>query len=165
MPEEQRGQCLPGITEVYSYISAYYTIGWGPQLPEVLISVIFAAVFIGVEVPPVKAIWEGSGPQIMYGQVVTHGLWFWGLLAGWAFGTMFLYLQIFVYLLSFCNELNLVFSRDETDSIIHSRRLTQNHPARKSKINQFEPNSKILRIKISAGSVASCSCLEADTDG
>ncbi|CAD7975766.1 unnamed protein product [Amoebophrya sp. A25] len=85
-----RGQCKPGIHRVFSYISAYYTIGWGPQLPEVLISVIFAAVFIGVEVPPVKAIWEGSGPQIMYGQIVTHGLWFFGLLSGWVFGTLFL---------------------------------------------------------------------------
>ena len=51
---------------------------------------IFAAVFIGVEVPPCKAIWEGSGPQIMYGQVVTHGLWFFGLAFGWLCGLLFL---------------------------------------------------------------------------
>ncbi|CAD7960928.1 unnamed protein product [Amoebophrya sp. A120] len=93
VPVGQRGECLPGIRKVYSYFSAYYTIGWGPQLPEVLISVIFAAVFIGVEVPPVKAIWEGSGPQIMYGQVVTHGLWMFGLLAGWVFGALFLFFE------------------------------------------------------------------------
>ena len=41
-----------------------YLPGWN-GLPEVLICVIFSAVFIGVEVPPAKAIWEGSGPQIM----------------------------------------------------------------------------------------------------
>ena len=30
-----------------------------------------------------KAIWEASGPQIAYGQIVTHGLWAGGLFLGW----------------------------------------------------------------------------------
>ena len=80
--------CKEGVTKPYSFVSTYYLAGWD-KLPEVLIGVIFAAVFIGVEVPPCKAIWEGSGPQIMYGQVVTHGLWFFGLGSGLAFAGIF----------------------------------------------------------------------------
>jgi ESS family glutamate:Na+ symporter len=77
---------------VYEFINTYWQAGW-TEIPEILICVIFAAVFIGVEVPPVKAIWEGSGPQIMYGQIVTHGLWFWGLLTGFVLSWLFAEMQ------------------------------------------------------------------------
>jgi hypothetical protein len=50
---------------INQFILRYYALGW-PELPGILINIIFAAVFIGVEVPPMQVIWEGSGPQIMY---------------------------------------------------------------------------------------------------
>ena len=48
------------------------TAGWG-KLPGFLINIVFAALFLGVTIPPLKEIWRKSGPQLAYGQIVAWG--------------------------------------------------------------------------------------------
>lgn len=52
---------------------------WG-ALPELLISVIFASLFLGKEIPGVKKIWEIAGPQLTFGQMMSWGQYVLGLL-------------------------------------------------------------------------------------
>lgn len=53
-------------------IPAVWTAGWG-KLPGILINVVFACLFLGVEIPGIKKIWRNAGPQLAYGQVVAWG--------------------------------------------------------------------------------------------
>ena len=46
--------------------------GWS-RLPGFLINIVFAALFLGVTIPPVKFIWKQSAPQLAYGQIVAWG--------------------------------------------------------------------------------------------
>lgn len=46
--------------------------GWN-KLPGFLINIVFAALFLGVAIPPIKTIWRISGPQLAYGQIVAWG--------------------------------------------------------------------------------------------
>ncbi len=51
-------------------------------LPGLLISVIFAALFLGKEIPGVKDIWMIAGPQVSFGQTVAWGQYVLGLTLG-----------------------------------------------------------------------------------
>ena len=55
-----------------------WTAGW-TQLPGFLINIVFAALFLGVTIPPLKEIWRRSAPQLAYGQVVAWGQYLVGL--------------------------------------------------------------------------------------
>ncbi|MDP6525731.1 MAG: sodium/glutamate symporter [Kiritimatiellia bacterium] len=59
-------------------ISSHFTAGWS-KLPGLLINIVFAALFLGVTVPPLREIWRKSGPQLAYGQVVAWGQYVVGL--------------------------------------------------------------------------------------
>ena len=48
------------------------TAGWS-RLPGFLINIVFAALFLGVAIPPLKRIWALAGPQLAYGQIVAWG--------------------------------------------------------------------------------------------
>ena len=55
-----------------------WTAGWN-KLPGLLINVVFAALFLGVSVPPLRSIWKKAGPQLAYGQIVAWGQYVVGL--------------------------------------------------------------------------------------
>jgi len=48
------------------------TAGWS-KLPGFLINIIFACLFLGVRIPKLSKIWQQSGPQLAYGQIVAWG--------------------------------------------------------------------------------------------
>jgi glutamate:Na+ symporter, ESS family len=50
------------------------------SLPGLLISVIFASLFIGKTIPNLKEIWMTAGPQVSYGQTVAWGQYVIGIL-------------------------------------------------------------------------------------
>jgi len=53
---------------------------WG-QMPKLLISVVFAGLFIGKTIPPPKRIWYMGGPQVFLGYTISFGQYVVGLLA------------------------------------------------------------------------------------
>lgn len=55
-----------------SSLPAGWTAGW-TALPGFLINIVFAALFLGVTVPPLSVIWKRAGPQLAYGQIVVWG--------------------------------------------------------------------------------------------
>ncbi len=57
---------------------ASISAGWN-KLPGFLINIVFAALFLGVTIPPVKEIWKRSGVQLAYGQIVAWGQYVVGL--------------------------------------------------------------------------------------
>jgi glutamate:Na+ symporter, ESS family len=52
------------------------------ELPVLLISVVFAALFIGKRIPPVRQVWTIAGPQVALGQSIAWGQYVVGLLLG-----------------------------------------------------------------------------------
>ena len=52
---------------------------WG-QLPSLLISVVFAALFIGKTIPGLRTIWRIAGPQVALGQAIAWGQYVVGIL-------------------------------------------------------------------------------------
>lgn len=54
------------------WIAPEWTAGW-TQLPALLINVVFAALFLGVAIPPLKTVWRRAAPQFAYGQIVAWG--------------------------------------------------------------------------------------------
>ncbi len=52
--------------------------GW-TSLPGFLINIVFAALFLGVAIPPLSIIWKRAGPQLAYGQIVAWGQWIVGV--------------------------------------------------------------------------------------
>ncbi len=62
-----------------SSIPAGWTAGW-TNLPGFLINIVFAALFLGVTIPPISTIWKKAAPQLGYGQIVAWGQYFVGLL-------------------------------------------------------------------------------------
>jgi len=68
-----------------------WTAGWG-KLPGLLISVVFACLFLGVKLPGLRLLARRAGPQLAYGQVVAWGQYVVGIglvlaLLGPVFGT------------------------------------------------------------------------------
>ena len=59
-------------------IAATFTPGW-KALPGILINIVFAALFLGVAIPPLRKIWQHAGPQLAYGQIVAWGQYVVGL--------------------------------------------------------------------------------------
>ena len=49
-----------------------WTAGWG-KLPGFLINIVFACLFLGVEIPKLSTLWRRAGPQLAYGQLVAWG--------------------------------------------------------------------------------------------
>ncbi len=67
------------IVQVFGrYLPAACTAGWN-YLPGSLINIVFAALFLGVSIPPLAAIWQRSGTQLAYGQIVAWGQYVVGL--------------------------------------------------------------------------------------
>lgn len=60
---------LPG-AEVYEYCGT---------MPSFLISVVFAALFLGKKIPPLKSVWRRAGPQVAFGQAMAWGMYMVGL--------------------------------------------------------------------------------------
>lgn len=60
------------------HIPAGWTLGWS-ELPGFLINIVFAALFLGVTIPPLKEIWRRSAPQLAYGQIVAWGQYLVGM--------------------------------------------------------------------------------------
>ena len=54
------------------------TTGWS-KLPGFLINIVFATLFLGAVIPPIKKVWHIAGPQLAYGQVVAWGQYAVGL--------------------------------------------------------------------------------------
>ncbi|QHI68649.1 sodium/glutamate symporter [Tichowtungia aerotolerans] len=49
-----------------------WTAGWS-RLPGILINLVFACLFLGVEIPGVSKVWKSAGRQLAYGQIVAWG--------------------------------------------------------------------------------------------
>lgn len=56
--------------EVYRYAA---------QLPGILINIVFAALFLGKTIPPLREVWRRAGPQVAFGQALAWGLYVVGL--------------------------------------------------------------------------------------
>lgn len=69
---------LAVIQSVGPEVSENFTAGW-TELPGLLINVVFAALFLGVAVPPLRELWRRSAPQLAYGQIVAWGQYVVGL--------------------------------------------------------------------------------------
>lgn len=54
------------------YLPEGVSAGWS-RLPGFLTSIVFATLFLGVTILPLKTIWQKSGPQLAYGQIVAWG--------------------------------------------------------------------------------------------
>lgn len=52
---------------------------WG-RIPGLLISVVFAALFIGKPIAPPREIWRDAGPMVIHGQIIAWGQYVVGLL-------------------------------------------------------------------------------------
>jgi ESS family glutamate:Na+ symporter len=48
------------------------TTGWS-GLPSFLINIVFATLFLGMAIPPLKRVWRIAGPQLAFGQVLAWG--------------------------------------------------------------------------------------------
>jgi ESS family glutamate:Na+ symporter len=59
-------------------LPAGWTAGWS-RLPGLLINAVFAALFLGVAVPPLRTLWRRAGSQFAYGQIVAWGQYVVGL--------------------------------------------------------------------------------------
>jgi len=55
-----------------------WTAGWN-KLPSILINVVFACLFLGVEIPGVSRVWKSASRQLAYGQIVAWGQYVVGL--------------------------------------------------------------------------------------
>ncbi len=49
-----------------------WTAGWS-KLPGILINLVFACLFLGVEIPGISKVWKSAGRQLAYGQIVAWG--------------------------------------------------------------------------------------------
>ncbi|HKL21819.1 MAG TPA: sodium/glutamate symporter, partial [Tichowtungia sp.] len=49
-----------------------WTTGWS-KLPGILINLVFACLFLGVEIPGISRVWKSAGRQLAYGQIVAWG--------------------------------------------------------------------------------------------
>jgi glutamate:Na+ symporter, ESS family len=59
-------------------LPADWTAGWS-RAPGLLINVVFACLFLGVEIPGFARIWKSAGRQLGYGQIVAWGQYVVGL--------------------------------------------------------------------------------------
>ena len=66
------------VQTIGGFLPAATTAGWN-RLPGFLINIVFAALFLGVFIPPLSRIWRVAGPQLAYGQIVAWGQYVVGL--------------------------------------------------------------------------------------
>ncbi len=59
-------------------LPAEWTAGWS-KLPSLLINVVFACLFLGVEIPGFFRVWKNAGRQLAYGQIVAWGQYIVGI--------------------------------------------------------------------------------------
>jgi ESS family glutamate:Na+ symporter len=71
-PEASTGGWSDSLIAWSDFVSNHATAGWN-RLPGFLINIVFAALFLGVFIPPIKKIWATAGPQLAYGQIVAWG--------------------------------------------------------------------------------------------
>jgi glutamate:Na+ symporter, ESS family len=70
------GRLVPGQpgglvgAEVYQYCA---------KIPGFLINIVFAALFLGTQLPSVREIWRRAGPQVAFGQAMAWGMYMVGL--------------------------------------------------------------------------------------
>ncbi|MBQ9789024.1 MAG: sodium:glutamate symporter [Lentisphaeria bacterium] len=57
-----------------------YTSSWS-SVPGFLINIVFAALFLGVKIPKIKAIWHVTFPQLCYGQILAFAQYVIGVMA------------------------------------------------------------------------------------
>eukprot|EP00039_Didymoeca_costata_P009129 m.120851 g.120851 ORF g.120851 m.120851 type:complete len:539 (-) comp14373_c0_seq1:1673-3289(-) len=53
-------------------LRSHCVLGW-EYLPSFLINIVFACLFLGSEIPGITWVWNISGPQLMYGQILAWG--------------------------------------------------------------------------------------------
>ena len=53
-----------------------WVITWWSQMPGILISVVFATLFLGVKLPKLKQVWHETGPMLSFGMVMGFGQYF-----------------------------------------------------------------------------------------
>lgn len=66
------------LTVFKGYIPSDWIAGWS-KLPGFLINIVFAGLFLGVQIPGLKKIWGIAGPQLCYGQIVAWGQYLVGI--------------------------------------------------------------------------------------
>ncbi len=66
------------ISTCKAYIPPDWFAGWS-KLPGFLINIVFAGLFLGVQIPGIKKIWGIAGPQLCYGQIVAWGQYLVGI--------------------------------------------------------------------------------------
>ncbi len=59
-------------TNVGTPLPEEWTAGWS-KMPGILINIVFACLFLGVEIPGVSKVWKSAGRQLAYGQIVAWG--------------------------------------------------------------------------------------------
>lgn len=74
---EVLGRLSPLLPEYGVFPEAVHTVWAG--LPGLLISVVFAALFLGRPLPGLREIWERAGPQVVVGQTLAWGQYVVGL--------------------------------------------------------------------------------------
>jgi len=63
---------LQGFKSAGLPLPAEWTVGWS-KLPGILINIVFACLFLGVEIPGFSRVWKSAGRQLAYGQIVAWG--------------------------------------------------------------------------------------------
>jgi glutamate:Na+ symporter, ESS family len=53
-----------------------WIIDWWRQMPGILISVVFATLFLGVKLPKPKQVWRETGPMLSFGMIMGFGQYF-----------------------------------------------------------------------------------------
>jgi ESS family glutamate:Na+ symporter len=62
-----------------THVATHELLGW-EALPSLLINVVFANLFLGERLPPIKRTWEQAKPQYVYGSILSYGQYFVALL-------------------------------------------------------------------------------------
>lgn len=64
------GETVPAVSEG---IFPQEMVGVWKEIPGIFITIIFATIFLGKKIQPVKKIWEVAGPQMAFGQTIAWG--------------------------------------------------------------------------------------------
>jgi len=64
-------------------MDVYWTSGWN-MLPQFLINIVFAALFLGERIPGPREVWKESGPNLMYGMATAWIQMLVGFVLTWA---------------------------------------------------------------------------------
>jgi ESS family glutamate:Na+ symporter len=88
----QTFSAMDGLGEPIHRINVALSELTGPwrKLPEFLVNIVFACLFLGVKPPRFSSLWHRAAPQVAYGQIVAWGqyvvgLGLWVIVLGWVF--------------------------------------------------------------------------------